>query len=100
MLEVGCGTGVSTVALAEQGAVVTAVDVSGESIAAAERGCGMHDVEARFVRCNARELGKTFAGSPVEWIVFWASLEHMTLDERLDALAGTPTSKSEGCMAS
>src|SRR5947199_9440599 len=39
VLEIGCGTGSSTVALAERGAVLTAIDIDAASIAVARERC-------------------------------------------------------------
>lgn len=86
VLEIGCGTGSATVALAEQGARVTAMDIDPRAIAVAEQRCRLHEVEAQFLAANAAELGGALAGARFDFILFVASLEHMTLPERLAAM--------------
>ena len=88
ILEVGCGPGASTVALAEQGAEVTGIDVSPTSVAAASKRCHERGLQARVEVSNAADLGERFEPHRFEWIIFWAALEHMTLDERLAVLRG------------
>lgn len=85
VLEVGSGRGASTFALAEQGAVVTAVDLNERAMAYAEAQLATTDLTATFHLANAAHLDQVTAG-PFDFVLFWASLEHMTVDERLDAL--------------
>jgi ubiquinone/menaquinone biosynthesis C-methylase UbiE len=86
ILEIGCGTGSSTVALAEQGAKVTAVDLDAGSLEVARRRCDVYRVRVDFRLANAVEvLEKAEVGSyPV--IIFFACLEHMTHLERIACL--------------
>ncbi|HWB11115.1 MAG TPA: class I SAM-dependent methyltransferase [Pirellulales bacterium] len=88
VLEIGCGTGSSTVALAEQGARVTGIDIDPGGIAVAEERCRLYGVEAQFRCANASELEPS-AGERFDFILFFASLEHMTHPERLEAMART-----------
>ena len=89
VLEIGCGTGSATVSLAEQGAHVTAVDIDPAAIAVAEERCRMYGVGARFLCANATELDELLAGGRFDFILFFASLEHMTHQERVAAMART-----------
>ncbi len=89
ILEIGCGTGASTVALAEQGCRVIAVDVNQGNIRAAERRCRAYDLKAEFTCCNAVNVGDVFRSSKFDLIVFFATLEHLTYAERLVALKST-----------
>jgi S-adenosylmethionine-dependent methyltransferase len=89
VLEIGCGTGSSTVALAEQGAAVTAVDLDARVLDVARARCAEHGVEARFLALNASDVARKLAGEPFDLLIFFASLEHMTLGERLDAMRET-----------
>jgi S-adenosylmethionine-dependent methyltransferase len=82
VLEIGCGTGSATVALAEQGARLTAVDLCERSVAVARRRCELHEVEADFVLGNAAEVLEKLARERFDFVVFYASLEHMTFEER------------------
>lgn len=86
ILEIGCGTGSSTVALAEQGAKVVGVDIDEDALAVARQRAGAYVVDAEFRRLNAKDLWKTFGKDNFDSIIFFASLEHMTLAERLVAL--------------
>lgn len=86
IVEIGCGPGASTVALAEQGATVLGVDVDADRIEVARLRCAAHGVNAEFAVANAAELA-TAVDDGASWIMFWASLEHMTISERLSALA-------------
>jgi S-adenosylmethionine-dependent methyltransferase len=86
LLEIGCGTGSATVALAEQGARVTGVDLCERSLRAARLRCELHGVEAGFVLGNAALVLDKLDGERFDWILFYASLEHMTFPERKQAL--------------
>src|SRR5947208_3258602 len=87
ILEVGCGRGASTVALAEQGAELIALDRSAGAIRIAEIRSTGHGLPVEFLEGDAAELDRVLGDRSVDWIIFWASLEHMTVPERLDALA-------------
>jgi len=86
VVEIGCGEGASTIALAEQGARVTGIDIDADFLEVARDKVRSSGLEARFECANAAELGSLDLGD-VEWIIFWASLEHMLHDERIAALS-------------
>ena len=86
VLEIGCGTGCATVALAEQGSWVTALDLCERSLQVARRRCELHGVEASFVVGNAAELIDKLDGEHFDFVIFYASLEHMTFSERKAAM--------------
>lgn len=89
LLEIGCGTGCSTVALAEQGAQVTAVDVEANSLKVATERSLAYGLNVHFTHANATDVGQLFAGQKFDYIIFYAALEHMTMDERLAAMKST-----------
>ncbi|MGH8323085.1 MAG: class I SAM-dependent methyltransferase, partial [Steroidobacteraceae bacterium] len=89
ILEIGCGTGASTVALADQGAVVTAIDVDGASVKVARTRCAAYGVEAEFRELNAVDAAAALRGRCFDFIIFFAVLEHMTHAERLGAMRAT-----------
>jgi 2-polyprenyl-3-methyl-5-hydroxy-6-metoxy-1,4-benzoquinol methylase len=89
ILEIGCGTGSSTAALAEQGAIVTGVDVDEKSLVAAGERCRALGLKAQFHLANATEVAEKFADETFDFIIFYASVEHMTHEERLIALKTT-----------
>jgi 2-polyprenyl-3-methyl-5-hydroxy-6-metoxy-1,4-benzoquinol methylase len=86
ILEIGCGTGSSTVALAEQGAEVTGIDIDHGALAVARDRCAAFGVKAELHELNAAALAEVFHGRAFDFIIFFASLEHMTIAERLAAL--------------
>jgi len=86
ILEIGCGTGSSTVTLAEQGARVIGIDIDEGSLSVAEERCRLYGLNAEFKMLNATEVFKTFRNNHFDLIIFFASLEHMTISERLISL--------------
>jgi len=86
VLEIGCGTGSSTVALAEQGARVTGIDIDEGALAVARDRFHLYGLEADLRALNAGELKETFGTGAFDSIIFFACLEHMTVPERLASL--------------
>ena len=80
VLEIGCGTGSSTVAFVEQKAVVTAYDLDEKSVTVARDRLAAHNLHAD-VRLQSTQPEGTF-----DIILMYAVLEHMTLEERLAAI--------------
>jgi 2-polyprenyl-3-methyl-5-hydroxy-6-metoxy-1,4-benzoquinol methylase len=89
ILEIGCGTGSSTVALAEQGAVVTAIDLDDPSVEVAKTRLRAYELDADLHIANATETADRFSSSEFDFIIFFAALEHMTHAERMQAMSGT-----------
>ncbi len=89
ILEIGCGTGASTVAFAEQGCDVTAVDIDVESIEIAKKRCQKLGLEVEFVVSNAVDVARALSGRKFDFIIFYASVEHMTHEERIAAIRNT-----------
>lgn len=89
ILEIGCGTGSSTISLAEQGANVTAIDIVEKSLAVAKERCRIYGLDVEFHQTNATEVDNIFKNRHFNFIIFYASLEHMTLNERLSAMRST-----------
>jgi 2-polyprenyl-3-methyl-5-hydroxy-6-metoxy-1,4-benzoquinol methylase len=86
VLEIGCGTGSSTVALAEQGARVTAVDLDEGSLEVARRRCELYRVGVDFRLANAIQVLEKSEVGRYQLIIFFACLEHMTHLERIACL--------------
>ena len=86
ILEIGCGTGSSTVVLAEQGAKVVGIDLDQDALVVARDRCRVYGVEAEFHAMNATKMREAFSGHTFDFIIFFATLEHMTIAERLAAL--------------
>jgi S-adenosylmethionine-dependent methyltransferase len=86
LLEIGCGTGSSTVALAEQGAKVTGIDLDEGALLVAQERAKVYGVEAEFRFLNAQEISSTFPNANFDLIIFFACLEHMTIAERISSI--------------
>lgn len=89
VLEIGCGTGSGLVALAERGARVTGVDLDQGALQVARTRCALHDVVATLQVANAIDVRELFGNSTFDLIIFYATLEHMLPEERLQAIADT-----------
>lgn len=89
VLEIGCGTGSSSVALAEQGAHVTGVDIDSASLAVAQARACAYEVDIRLICANATDMQRLFGHETFDLIIFYATLEHMTVAERLSAIRST-----------
>jgi 2-polyprenyl-3-methyl-5-hydroxy-6-metoxy-1,4-benzoquinol methylase len=96
ILEIGCGTGSSTIALAEQGATVTAIDILETSLSVARERCQVYGLRTDLSNMNATEVHKVFFGHHFDFIIFFAALEHMTHDERMIAMNHTWNMLSKG----
>ena len=81
VLEIGCGTGSATVALAEQGCELTSIDVNNIHIEAARKRCELYGLSANILALNATDI--TSLNNKFDLIIFSASLEHMTYEERI-----------------
>lgn len=87
ILEIGCGTGATTIALAEQGAIVTGLDIDEPSLKEAKDRCDIYKIDATILKSNAMDIRSLFSRGDFDFIIFYASLEHMTHQERMIALA-------------
>lgn len=56
ILDLGCGQGRVTIALAEEGAAMTGLDVNDEYLAEAERRAAVRGAHIRWLRCDDRKL--------------------------------------------
>lgn len=90
VLEIGAGNGSSTVALAEAGAIVDAVDVDPRWQPILEARADLMGVRAQInaVTANAKDITEVFGSRRYDLIAYMACLEHMTTDERLTTLRG------------
>ncbi len=86
ILEIGCGTGSSTVALAEQGAKVTGIDIDEGALSVAKDRSRVYGVEAEYKALNADQIMDAFGADAFDIVIFFACLEHMTIPERLTSL--------------
>ncbi len=97
VLDIGCGTGCSSVVLAELGHHVDVTEIDRDAL----------DVAVLRARGSGRELGRRLVGDlgaltgelrfqDYDVLVFWASLEHMTIAERLANLRAVFASAKPG----
>jgi S-adenosylmethionine-dependent methyltransferase len=86
ILEIGCGPGASTVALAEQGAKVTAIDIDAAALIDAKVRCETYGLDVDFVKLNATKISEYSFNISHDIIIFSACIEHMTYDERLGSI--------------
>ncbi len=86
ILEIGCGSGASTLALAEQKAHVTAIDIDKDYIQTARERCVSCGIQANFILMNATEVADKFTSNDFDCIIFFASLEHMKISDRIKSL--------------
>jgi 2-polyprenyl-3-methyl-5-hydroxy-6-metoxy-1,4-benzoquinol methylase len=98
ILEVGCGTGSSTAALAEQGARVIGVDIDARALEVARLRCELHGVRAEFAHLDASEAAERYRAESFDFIIFYASLEHMVHEERIAAIGKTWGMLPEGAL--
>ena len=86
ILEIGCGSGSSTVALAEQAQFVIGLDIDSDIISVAKDRCRIHGIDnvefhnSDILNFETKELRNINA------VVFFASLEHMLWNDRKSAL--------------
>ncbi len=90
VLEIGAGTGCSTIPLLESGATVTSLDISQVDLKIAKLRAELHGVADRvtFHCMNAADIGGMFEKSAFDLIVYFASLEHMTTQAESDRHQG------------
>jgi S-adenosylmethionine-dependent methyltransferase len=100
LLEVGTGTGTSTIAMAEQGAVVTGIDVDEEPLMIARKRCELYGLNATLEVLNATDIANRFGAESFDFVVFYASIEHMTYEERRKALEAAWTVTKPGGIVS
>jgi S-adenosylmethionine-dependent methyltransferase len=62
------------------------VDVASDSLAVARKRAELHGVDAKFVCGNSTEVARLMEAEAFACVAFIASLEHMTLEERLTTL--------------
>jgi 2-polyprenyl-3-methyl-5-hydroxy-6-metoxy-1,4-benzoquinol methylase len=87
VLEIGCGIGTDTINFARAGALVTAVDLSEESIALARERARVFGVEDRitFYAADAENLSKTVPPEPYDLVYSFGVIHHTPHPERVIA---------------
>lgn len=85
ILEVGCGTGISTLALSEQGAVVTGVDIDEGALKVNEDRLRIANIPSDTHIKNGDKIIELNTKS-YDFIIYYAALEHMTVEERISSI--------------
>tara|TARA_B100001029_G_C15010109_1_gene423696 strand:- start:296 stop:1237 length:942 start_codon:yes stop_codon:yes gene_type:complete len=81
ILEIGCGTGSSSITLAEQGANVLGIDIHKESLDIAKLRSRLYGLDIEFLELSSIDIHKL--GQKFDAIILYATLEHLTIEERL-----------------
>ncbi|HEV2353939.1 MAG TPA: class I SAM-dependent methyltransferase [Puia sp.] len=87
ILEIGCGIGTDTINFARSGALVTAVDLSAESLAVARERARVFGVEDRiqFFQGSAEQLDQIVPVEPYDLIYSFGVIHHTPHPERVVA---------------
>ncbi|HLP50818.1 MAG TPA: class I SAM-dependent methyltransferase [Chitinophagales bacterium] len=88
ILEIGCGTGSSSIAMAEQGAQVFGLDLDDKSLLVVQERAKLYGLEDKITvkKGNATTVDQLYESDSFDAVIFFASIEHMTYDERIDSL--------------
>ena len=84
ILEIGCGTGSSSITLAEQGAKVLGIDVHLESLEVARLRSKIYNLNINFLELSAVDIDSL--EKKFDTVILYSTLEHLTLEERLVTL--------------
>ena len=82
ILEIGCGSGAGTIALAEQAKFVIGLDIDLDIMKVAKDRCRIHGINnVEFQNSGEINISKNY-GNEINVVIFYASLEHMLYKER------------------
>jgi 2-polyprenyl-3-methyl-5-hydroxy-6-metoxy-1,4-benzoquinol methylase len=101
VLEIGCGTGSSTIPFAMRASCVEACDIRDIPVATKRThlfgltNVRCHALAPNWALCNATETLDRFPGS-FDVILLVALLEHLTIEERINVLAATWSKLTKG----
>ena len=76
----------SSVAGAEQGCIVSAIDIHEPSLKVARIRAECYGLSIDIRNCNATDIAEEFKGVNFDLFIFSASIEHMTHSERMKAM--------------
>ena len=76
VLEIGCGIGTDSINFARNGAILTCVDISEESMNLCKKRFEVFGLNARFVLCNAEELDTLFKDETFDLIYSFGVIHH------------------------
>jgi len=85
VLEVGCGIGTTTMSFARAGAIVTAMDLSAESLALAQRRAEVYDVQdhVRFYEGNGEQLSSVVPVESYDLVWSFGVIHHSPSPDRI-----------------
>jgi len=84
LLEIGSGTGSSSITFAEQGAIVTGIDVEDVSLEVARIRAELLNLDIIYSKLSSTEIKNL--KEQYDIVIYYASLEHMTVEERIESL--------------
>ncbi len=84
LLEIGCGTGSSSITFAEQGAKVTGIDVEEDSLQVARKRAELLNLDIKYKNLSGTEI--SHLKEQFDLVIYYATLEHMTIEERINSL--------------
>lgn len=76
VLEIGCGIGTDTVNFARNGAILTSVDLSTESLNLTKKRLEVYDLKASVIEANAEQLSKFVNPEPYDLVYSFGVLHH------------------------
>lgn len=82
VLEIGCGIGTDTISFARAGAQVTAVDLSGESLALARRRAALYGLDVQFYQADAEHLTDVVPVERFDLVYSFGVIHHTPHPER------------------
>ena len=86
ILEIGCGSGSSSIALAEQNANLIGIDIDTNALKVARKRAKLYGLDIIFKNINCIDYLKSLKKKKFDHIIFFASLEHMTIIERITSI--------------
>ena len=91
IIEVGCGSGTGTSAFAEQVKSITAIDIDKNILKVCQDRCKLMNLNnVKFFNMEISDYVKIQklekSNETIDAIIFYATLEHMTLEQRISAL--------------
>ena len=84
LLEIGSGTGSSSITFAEQGANVVGIDVDDSSLEVARIRASLLNLDIKYLKLSGTDISTL--QEKFDIVIYYASLEHMTIEERIASL--------------